>query len=245
VKLVIQDVEVHYGQALGVSIDTVEVAAGEIVGVLGPNGAGKSTLANCVSGILPISAGSIILDERDISRVRAHKRVRAGVVQVAQGRELFNDLTVAENLELGGLPRGEEPIESRMARCVDYFPALGSRMKQPAGSLSGGEQQMLAIGRALMSEPLILILDEPSTGLAPAIVEHMYGVLTAVRDRGVGILLIEQNADWALEVSQVIHVFESQHQVTTLRGDTLTRAALERAYMGHDDPVEGATPSAP
>ena len=219
-------VEVLRGIDLGID-------AGEIVAVLGSNGAGKSTLNNTVCGLLPAFGGSITFDGSDITRSRASDIVAAGLVQVPEGRRVFPDLTVRENLLLGGYRRGRASRDRNLERALETFPRLAGRLSQRAGTLSGGEQQMLAIGRGLMAEPRLLILDEPSLGLAPLLVEEMFGLIARLNAEGLAILLVEQNVAQSLEVARRAYVLENG--ACAFHGtpaELLARADLKRAYLG-------------
>jgi branched-chain amino acid transport system ATP-binding protein len=200
--LQVDDLDVFYGDAQALWGVSVTVANGEVVSIVGSNGAGKSTLVNAIMGILRPRGGVIRLDEMDITDIPGHRVCRAGVAIVPEGRRLFPALSVADNLDLGafnGVAR-EHYVES-LEWVNDLFPRLAERRSQAAGSLSGGEQQMLSIGRALMARPRLLLMDEPSLGLAPVIVDEVFDVIQTVRDEGVGVLLVEQNAQMALDVS--------------------------------------------
>ncbi len=193
-------------QALrGVSLD---VAQGEMVALIGPNGAGKSTLLNCVSGIVAPKAGSIRLESRDITGQKPWLVSRSGLLQVPEGRQVLPEMTVLENLRLGLTALGTRPATYPLARVHELFPVLAARSAQLAGSLSGGEQQMLAIGRALMGAPRLLLLDEPSLGLAPVLVQQVFAALQRLNRDGMTILLVEQNARQALEVTSRAYVLE-------------------------------------
>jgi branched-chain amino acid transport system ATP-binding protein len=209
------------------------INAGEIVAVLGSNGAGKSTLNNTVCGLLPASGGSVAFDGRDITRARATDIVAAGLVQVPEGRRVFPDLSVRENLALGSYRRGRAHRDRNMERVLAVFPRLAGRMSQRAGTLSGGEQQMLAIGRGLMAEPRLLILDEPSLGLAPLLVEEMFALIARLNAEGLAILLVEQNVGQSLEVARRAYVLENG--ACAFHGtpaELLARPELKRAYLG-------------
>jgi len=211
----------------------LEIRAGEIVAVLGSNGAGSSTFNISVYGLLPASGGSIIFDGRDITRVRAADIVAAGLVQVPEGRRVFPDLSVRENLLLGSYRRGRADREKNMERVLAVFPRLAGRLSQHAGTLSGGEQQMLAIGRGLMAEPRLLILDEPSLGLAPLLVEEVFALIARLNAEGLAILLVEQNVGQSLEVARRAYVLENG--ACAFHGtpaELLARPELKRAYLG-------------
>jgi len=212
---------------------SLTVESGEIVALLGSNGAGKSTLINTVTGILKPASGRIEFEGEDISGAPSHLIVAAGLVQVPEGRRVFPNLSVRENLLLGGYRRARARRPANLDRVMGIFPRLGERLVQKAGTLSGGEQQMLAIGRALMSEPSLLILDEPSLGLAPIIVEEMFGLISQLHREGLSILLVEQNAAQSLEIAQRAYVLEQG--AITLSGaaqELATRDEVRRAYLG-------------
>ena len=211
----------------------LEIRAGEIVAVLGSNGAGKSTLNNTVCGLLPPFGGSVLFDGSDITRARPADIVAAGLVQVPEGRRVFPDLTVCENLLLGGYRRGRANRERNLERALAVFPRLAGRMSQRAGTLSGGEQQMLAIGRGLMAEPRVLILDEPSLGLAPVLVEEMFALIGRLNAGGLAILLVEQNVAQSLEVARRAYVLENGAcAFAGTPAELLDRPELKRAYLG-------------
>jgi branched-chain amino acid transport system ATP-binding protein len=209
------------------------VGVGEIVALLGSNGAGKSTLNNTVCGLVPAWAGEVRLAGRDLTRAHYREIVRAGLIQVPEGRRVFPDLTVRENLELGAYTRARERRADNLERAFDTFPRLRERVAQRAGTLSGGEQQMLAIGRALMAEPLLLILDEPSLGLSPLLVDELFALIARLHAGGMAILLVEQNVAQSLEVADRAYVLENgsiRYQGTPT--DLLASDALRRAYLG-------------
>ena len=189
----------------GVSLD---VATGEMIALIGANGAGKSTLLNCISGIVPAAAGSAAFKGAELRGKRPAAIARLGLLQVPEGRQILGDLSVQENLQLGELALGGRPATWSYDKVVDLFPVLGKRQEQRAGSLSGGEQQMLAIGRALMGAPEMLLLDEPSLGLAPIIVDQVFAVLKQLNEAGLTILLVEQNARRALGVASRAYILE-------------------------------------
>jgi branched-chain amino acid transport system ATP-binding protein len=206
--LEIRDLQVRYSgiQALrGVSLT---VNDGEVVALIGPNGAGKSTLVNAVSGIVPAASGSILLDSVELTSMKPWDISGLGVLQVPEGRQVFPELTVLENLQLGLTALRSRPSESKLEDVYDLFPILKERSAQFAGSLSGGQQQMLAIGRALMGMPKVLLLDEPSLGLAPVIISQVFAALRTLKARGMTILLIEQNANLALELSDRAYILD-------------------------------------
>ena len=211
----------------------LEIKEGEIVAVLGSNGAGKSTLNNTVCGLIPSLAGSIRFEDHDIGRARPADIVAAGLVQVPEGRRVFPDMNVRENLLLGGYRRGRANRKRNLERVLGTFPRLAERQSQRAGTLSGGEQQMLAIGRGLMTEPRLLILDEPSLGLAPILVEEMFALIARLNAEGLAILLVEQNVAQSLEVARRAYVLENG--ACAFQGapaELLARPELKRAYLG-------------
>jgi branched-chain amino acid transport system ATP-binding protein len=198
----VDDIDVFYGDAQALWKVSVTVDDGEVVSIVGANGAGKSTLVNSIMGILRPRRGKIALDDQDITDTPGHRVCRAGVAIVPEGRRLFPALSVADNLDLGAFNRvARESYTESLTWVQTLFPRLAERRTQVAGSLSGGEQQMLAIGRALMARPRLLLMDEPSLGLAPVIVDEVFDFIQTVRDEGVGVLLVEQNAQMALDVS--------------------------------------------
>jgi len=200
--LKVQNLDVFYGVIQAVHGLSLEVQQGEIVTLIGSNGAGKSTTLMTLSGVLPLAAGTIEFEGKDLKDVAAHKRVALGLVQSPEGRRVFGSLTVGENLDLGAFARKDKAqIKIDLAEIFEMFPRLKERKNQAAGTLSGGEQQMLAIGRALMSKPKLLLLDEPSLGIAPILVKEIFQNLKRIRERGVTILLVEQNAHMALEMA--------------------------------------------
>ena len=211
----------------------LNVGAGEIVAVLGSNGAGKSTLNNTVCGLVPAFGGRVAFQGRDITRARHTDIVAAGLIQVPEGRRVFPNLSVRENLELGSYRRGREHRARNMQRVFASFPRLEERTAQRAGTLSGGEQQMLAIGRALMAEPRLLILDEPSLGLSPMLVDEMFSLVKRLNAEGLSILLVEQNVGQALEIAHRAYVLENG--AMTFHGtpaELLGKSELKRAYLG-------------
>ena len=206
---------------------------GEIVALLGSNGAGKSTLNNTVCGLYPAFSGRIEFEGRDITRARSTDIVAAGLIQVPEGRRVFPNLTVRENLELGGYRRGRGERARNLERVFAVFPRLKERVAQAAGTLSGGEQQMLAIGRGLMAEPRLLILDEPSLGLSPLLVEELFALIAKLNRDGLSILLVEQNVGQTLEIARRAYVLENG--AISFQGtpaELLANSELKRAYLG-------------
>ena len=201
--------------------------------VLGANGAGKSTLCRAISGLIPSRGGSIVLDGDDITALSPSQRVRRGVIQVPEGRQVFPEMTVAENLRLGGWVHGE-PKQQALSEVYTLFPRLGERAGQHAGLLSGGEQQMLALGRAVMARPRLLVLDEPTQGLSPVAVEQVAGAIQAIRARGVTILLVEQNMSLAEAVSEFAYVLETGRCVKSgPAAEMLSADVVAASYLGH------------
>jgi branched-chain amino acid transport system ATP-binding protein len=212
----------------------LEVGAGEIVAVVGANGAGKTTLLNAIAGTLPATSGSVVFDGQEISGVPAHEVVAHGLVLVPEGRRLFPFLTVEENLRLGAYhPEARRRYDETLGEMLEQFPILAERRQQLAGSLSGGEQQMCALARGLMSLPKLLMLDEPSLGLAPIIVEQVFSLIPGLVERGVTVLLVEQNVAEALELCTYANVLEQGRIALAGTGaDFLEDAALRAAYLG-------------
>jgi len=213
----------------------IDIAAGpgEIIAVLGPNGAGKTTLNNVLSGILAPASGSIRFDGEDIAGAPAAELVARGLVHVPEGRRVFPNLSVLENLELGSYRRGRERRAENLERIVSIFPRLRERLPQNAGTLSGGEQQMLAIGRGLMAEPKLLILDEPSLGLAPVLVDLLFSLIQTINKDGLTILLVEQNVARSLEIASRAYVIEQGHIALSGSAAELARNEdVRRSYLG-------------
>lgn len=231
----IQDVCSGYGDLQVIHNVTLDVDDGEIVALLGVNGAGKSTLLRAVSGLLPAS-GAVVVDGRDLAQYEAHQRVAHGLVHVPEGRQLFAGLTVEENLLIGSTNKVARPKRAeRMAQVMELFPILADRRKQKAGTMSGGEQQMLAIGRGLMSGPRVLMLDEPSLGVAPVIVDSVMTALRALADDGLAVLLVEQNAVQALRVADRTYVLDGGRIVASGPAEEfLEEDRLAHVYLGLD-----------
>jgi branched-chain amino acid transport system ATP-binding protein len=232
--LEISDLTVHYNRIPALSGVNLHVQVGEIVALLGANGAGKSTLVNTASGLVPPSSGRITFDGVEIGGRPAETVARRGLIQVPEGRQLFPLLTIEENLRMGAyLVRDPQHVTQSLDEVYGLFPILKDRRRLAAQTLSGGQQQMLAIGRALMSRPRMMMLDEPSLGLAPLLVEQIFAVIETLHQRGLPILLIEQNAALSLTVSHRAYVLE--HGRITLSGpsrDLLTNPQVEKAYLG-------------
>ena len=231
--LELHDVHSFYGtiEALkGISLDVNE---GEIVTLIGSNGAGKSTTLRSISGLTPPREGSIKFDGEEIGETPPQEIVQRGISQAPEGRRIFQRMTVRENLELGAYLRRDDRIEKDLGRVFDLFPRLKERERQKAGTMSGGEQQMLAIGRALMAEPKLLLLDEPSMGLAPVLVERIYETIAEINEQGTTILLVEQNANFALEVSKRGYVLETGTVALADEAANLRENPdVQKAYLG-------------
>jgi len=211
----------------------LRVNAGEMVALLGSNGAGKSTLNKMICGLCPAWSGSVQFDGKDLSGAHYREVVKAGLIQVPEGRKVFPNLSVLENLELGSFTRARERRASNLDKVFGIFPRLKERIGQPAGTMSGGEQQMLAIGRGLMAEPVLLILDEPSLGLSPLLVEEMFSLIRQLREEGLAVLLVEQNVGQSLEIADRAYVLENGSvRFSGLPQDLLGSDELRRAYLG-------------
>ena len=211
----------------------LEVRAGEMVALLGSNGAGKSTLNKMVCGLCPAWSGSVRFDGQDLSGAHYREVVKAGLIQVPEGRKVFPNLSVLENLELGSFTRARERRALNLERVFAIFPRLKERRAQQAGTMSGGEQQMLAIGRGLMAEPVLLILDEPSLGLSPLLVEEMFSLIRQLRDDGLAVLLVEQNVGQSLEIADRAYVLENGSVRFSGEPQALLASdELRRAYLG-------------
>ena len=231
--LEIRDLRAGYGQVQVLHGVDLDVAQGEIVALLGSNGAGKSTLNNNVSGIFRPFGGRIRFAGEDVTAAASERMVELGVIQVPEGRRIFPNMTVRENLELGGYRRGKARRAENLARVVEVFPRLAERFGQIAGTLSGGEQQMLAIGRGLMAEPRLLILDEPSLGLSPILVEEVFGLIRRLHEQGLAILLVEQNVFQSLEIADRAYVLENGAIVLAgASAELIGDAGLKKSYLG-------------
>ena len=232
--LKINDINVFYGAIHAIKGASLEVNEGEIVTLIGANGAGKSTILRTISGLLKPKGGSIQFEGRDIAGLPAHEIVKGGISQVPEGRRIFAEMTVLENLELGAFTRKDKDgIKADMEMVFNRFPRLKERISQLAGTLSGGEQQMLAMGRALMSRPRLLLLDEPSMGLAPLLIREIFAIIQDINKAGTTVLLVEQNANMALSIAHRAYVLETGR--ITLSGDARELAASEdvrKAYLG-------------
>jgi branched-chain amino acid transport system ATP-binding protein len=235
--LELRDIRVHYGRVEALRGITVEVERGEIVTLIGANGAGKTTTLKTVSGIRRLSSGQVFFDGEDISAEPAHRRVELGICQSPEGRAIFPGMSVIDNLEMGAYSRKarRKDLATDFDRVFELFPRLAERRKQSGGTLSGGEQQMLAIGRALMAQPKVLLLDEPSMGLAPMLVGQIFSIISEINAQGTTILLVEQNAAQALRLAQRAYVLESGQVVKSASAaDLLNDEAVRAAYLGGD-----------
>jgi branched-chain amino acid transport system ATP-binding protein len=234
-RLEIKDLRVHYGKIEAIKGVSVVVNQGEIVTLIGANGAGKTTMLKTISGLRPVSSGQILFDGQDISKVPAHKRVDLGLSQAPEGRGIFPGMTVLENLEMGKYNRKNRRAELQedLEMVYHLFPRLKERTSQSGGTLSGGEQQMLSIGRALMARPKVLLLDEPSMGLAPQMIAKIFRIITEINKQGVTILLVEQNAQQALQRAHRAYVLEIGKVVKEAKAsDLLNDPAVRAAYLG-------------
>jgi branched-chain amino acid transport system ATP-binding protein len=234
-RLEIKDLHVHYGKIEAIKGISVVVNEGEIVTLIGANGAGKTTTLKTISGLRKVSSGSIIFDGRDISKLPAHERVDIGISQAPEGRGIFPGMTVLENLEMGKFHRKNRRHEMSedLDKVYELFPRLQERSGQAGGTLSGGEQQMLAIGRALMARPKVLLLDEPSMGLAPQMIANIFRIITQINKTGVTILLVEQNAQQALQRAHRAYILETGNVVKeAAAADLLNDPAVREAYLG-------------
>jgi branched-chain amino acid transport system ATP-binding protein len=234
--LEIKDLRVHYGKIEAIKGISFHVNQGEIVTLIGANGAGKTTTLKTISGLRAVSSGSIIFDGKDISKMAAHERVSLGISQAPEGRGIFPGMTVLENLEMGKFHRKDRKNEMNedLEMVYHLFPRLKERAFQDGGTLSGGEQQMLAIGRALMARPKLLLLDEPSMGLAPQMIANIFRIITEInKTQGVTILLVEQNAQQALQRAHRAYILETGNIVkTAAASDLLNDPAVREAYLG-------------
>jgi branched-chain amino acid transport system ATP-binding protein len=230
--LEVRDLKVHFGVINAIKGISFEVPAGKIVTLIGANGAGKTTTLRTLSGLKRPTTGTITLDGADITRLSAQERVRRGMSQVPEGRRIFPEMTVLENLELGAFLR-KDAVAADYDEVYGRFPRLAERRKQLAGTLSGGEQQMLAMGRALMAKPSVLLLDEPSMGLAPLLVQEIFDIIVAINQTGTTVLLVEQNANVALQIADLAYVMETGSIVLSGEAKALAQTdEVKRAYLG-------------
>ena len=234
--LQVEELSTRYGPVQALHQVSISVSEGELVAMVGANGAGKTSLLHTLSGVQRASGGRVSLDGREITRLAPHRIVRAGICHVPEGRQVFPPLSVEDNLRLGGyaVRKDREWIASELASIYDLFPILKERSKQAAGTLSGGEQQMLAIGRALLGRPRLLLLDEPSMGLAPLLVNEIFRVIQRLNEQGVTILLVEQNARAALGIANRGYVLETGRVVLAASSEQLLAdEAVRKAYLGY------------
>jgi len=233
-QLEVQEIHAYYGKIHALRSVSVSVEEGEIVTLIGANGAGKTTTLNCISGLVRPRSGSVLLEGEDLTKVLPHHIVERGVVQVPEGRRTFARLTVEENLRMGGFTvTAKADLLAGIDRAYEMFPHLKERHAQVAGTLSGGEQQMLAIGRALMAHPKVLLLDEPSMGLAPTLVESIFDTILAIHAQGTSILLVEQNAQMALNVATRGYVLQSgQIILADTAANLAANQQVRQAYLG-------------
>ena len=230
--LTVENINVYYGKIHAIRDVSFTVGQGEIVALIGANGAGKSTTLKTVSGMLRSRGGSITFLGENISRTESYRLLGKGLAHVPEGRRIFLQMTVLENLEMGAYIHGK-PASAELERIFTLFPRLGERKDQVAGTLSGGEQQMLAMGRALISSPKLLMLDEPSMGLSPILVQQIFDIVEALHREGVTILLVEQNADMALKIADRAYVLESgKVTLTGTGGELIASDAIRSAYLG-------------
>lgn len=236
VLLEVRDVVVHYGRIRALHGVSLKVHEGELVTLLGSNGAGKTTMMRAISGLRPLTSGSVWFDGRDVSRVKAHRRVADGLIQAPEGRGVFPGMTVTDNLEMGCYARKfdtKAEHRERLDWVFETFPRLAERRSQVGGTLSGGEQQMLAIGRALMARPKVLLLDEPSMGLAPMVISQIFKIIAEINAQGTTVLLVEQNAQQALSRSDRAYILETGEITRTGNArDLLHDDSIRSAYLG-------------
>ena len=231
--LEVDGIHTHYGAIEALRGVSLNVEDGEVVTMIGSNGAGKSTTLRSISGLTPASSGRVVFAGEDITRLPAHEIVSRGVALAPEGRHCFARMTVRENLDMGAFRRRDGEVNQDLERVYELFPRLKERERQKAGTMSGGEQQMLAIGRALMARPKLLMLDEPSMGIAPILVQRIYETIREINRQGVTILLVEQNANYALEISKRGYVLETG-EVAMTNASALLRddPGVQRAYLG-------------
>ncbi|KAA0575045.1 ABC transporter ATP-binding protein [Azospirillum sp. Sh1] len=232
--LTVSDLDLYYGDAQALDGVTLQVAAGQTTAIVGANGAGKTSLIRAISGILKPARGSIRFKDREIAGLPSHVVCDLGIGQVAEGRQIFPTLSVRENLEMGAvIPRARAGARQTYDRVLDLFPRLRERLDQAAGTLSGGEQQMLAIGRCLMGKPDLIMFDEPSLGLSPALVQELFRIIRALAADGMTIILVEQNVAASLRIAQTAYVLENGRVVLSGTGEALLAdPAVKQAYLG-------------
>ena len=232
--LEVEDINVHYGKIAALKGMSIQVDEGEIVSLIGANGAGKTTTLKTISGLRPLTSGRILFNGQDISKTPGHKRVLLGIGQSPEGRGVFPGMTVQENLLMGAYTRKDD-LTADLDEVYELFPRLNERRTQFGGTMSGGEQQMIAIGRALMTKPKVLLLDEPSMGLAPMLIAQIFDIIREINKRGTTVLLVEQNAQQALKLSDRAYVLETGRVVKSARGvDLLDDPQVRAAYLGGD-----------
>lgn len=232
--LEVKNLEVSYGMIKAIKGISFEVKRGEIVALIGANGAGKTTTMHAINGLLPVKAGSVVFDDVELTKIPAHKIVSLGLTQVPEGRRIFQELSVKDNLILGAFSRKDKrEVKETMESVYQKFPILKERQNQVAGTLSGGEQQMLAVGRALMSHPTMLLLDEPSMGLSPLYVNTIFETIKEINKAGTTVLVVEQNAKKALSIADRAYVIETGRITKTGTGaELLSDEAVKKAYLG-------------
>mgnify|MGYP001598856574 FL=1 len=232
--LEVRELGVAYGAAPALWDVSIDVRAGELLCVVGPNGAGKTTLIHTIAGLLRARSGRIVLDGRDITALAPHRYCEAGIALVPEGRRLFTGMSVLENLELGSyLPQAKAQRRASLEQVTELFPMIHEKLASPAGELSGGQQQMVAIARALMARPRLLLLDEPSLGLSPLIVHDLFAAIRRIHADGMSVLLVEQNVAMAMQISQRAYVLEEGRVVAEgTPDDLLARPEIQRAYLG-------------
>jgi len=232
--LEVDNINVHYGKIAALKGMSIQVDEGEIVSLIGANGAGKTTTLKTISGLRPLTSGRILFNGQDISKTPGHKRVLLGIGQSPEGRGVFPGMTVQENLLMGAYTRKDD-LQADLDEVYELFPRLNERRTQFGGTMSGGEQQMIAIGRALMTKPKVLLLDEPSMGLAPMLIAQIFDIIREINKRGTTVLLVEQNAQQALKLSDRAYVLETGQVVKSARGvDLLDDPQVRAAYLGGD-----------
>lgn len=233
-KLEVKDLEVYYGMIQAIKGISFEVNKGEVIALIGANGAGKTTTLHTITGLLSPKKGSVMFEGKDITKIPAHKIVSMGMAHVPEGRRVFADLSVYENLKLGAYTRKDkENLNKDLESIYERFPRLAERKNQSAGTLSGGEQQMLAMGRALMSKPSIILMDEPSMGLSPILVNEIFDIIESISKSGTTVLLVEQNAKKALSIADRAYVLETGKIVTSGKAsELLENDSIKKAYLG-------------
>ncbi len=232
--LEVNNLNVFYGAIHALKGISLTVGDGELVSLIGANGAGKTTTLHAISGLLPIASGSILLDGKELQKIPSHKIISLGLAHVPEGRHVFARMTVEENLRMGAyIQRDQKSIQKNLDKVYEYFPRLKERWKQLAGTLSGGEQQMLATGRALMTDPTIVLMDEPSMGLSPLLVKEIFSIIETLHRNGITILLVEQNAKMALAVSDRAYVLETGTISMSGKAEELANDdRVRKAYLG-------------